>query len=123
MQVRTIQLINCCASLTRICHLDERKPAWLSRVTIGYDIYALDRSVSRKGGIEILLRGLVAEIADKYVGHEQIPLKLNYLCRTAPGPVILERKKCGQKATNNEAGLVSKDTPSVAEKRSLWRLS
>jgi hypothetical protein len=86
MQVRTIQLINCCASLTRICHLDERKPAWLSRVTIGHEIYALDSSVSRKGGIEILLSGLVAEIADKYVGHEQnsfeIELSLSDCART-----------------------------------------
>jgi hypothetical protein len=53
----------------RIGHFDECETAGLAGVTVRNDIYALHTAVLRECGMQVILRSLITEVSDKYVGH------------------------------------------------------
>jgi hypothetical protein len=50
-------------------HFDKCEAAGLARFTIRYDVDAFHAAIYGKGAMQLLLRGLITEISDKYVGH------------------------------------------------------
>jgi hypothetical protein len=74
VEFRAIQLRNGCLSRLGVRHFNESETTSLPCITIGYDVYAFHASVGGECGLKVSLGGLVAEIADKNVGHSVVPL-------------------------------------------------
>jgi hypothetical protein len=66
-----IQLGNGRFGIALFGHFDEGEAARLPGVTIRNDVDALDVPVLGECGMQVLLRGLVAEVPDKNVGHQK----------------------------------------------------
>jgi hypothetical protein len=60
----------------RVGHFDKREATGLARVAIRYNVYSLYATVSGESGMQVILRCLITEISDKYVGHSIDPLIL-----------------------------------------------
>ena len=65
MQLSSIQLRYCVLGGLRICHFDEGESAGLAGFAIGNDVDTLDVPILRKGGVQVILSGLVAQISDE----------------------------------------------------------
>jgi hypothetical protein len=59
-----------------IRHFHKCEPSWLSCVAIGNDINALHAPVGGECSVQVVLRCLITEISDKYVGHSFSPFDL-----------------------------------------------
>jgi hypothetical protein len=64
-----VQLRNGRLGIALFGHFDEGEATRLPGVTIRNDIHALDVSVLGECGMQVLLRGLIAQIPDKNIGH------------------------------------------------------
>jgi hypothetical protein len=59
------------------CHLHERKTARLPGIAIFHYVYSLYSTVRSKRFMQLILRCVVAEIADKDIRHNRILLRWN----------------------------------------------
>jgi hypothetical protein len=69
VEFRAVQMSNSRLRSLRIRHFHKCETAGLPGVTIRNDIYALDAAVCGEGRMQVILRSLITEISDKYVGH------------------------------------------------------
>jgi hypothetical protein len=58
----------------RIRHFYEGEATRLPRITVRYDINSLHATVGGESGMQVILRCLITEVSDKYVGHSLNPL-------------------------------------------------
>lgn len=64
-----IQSVDCVGRFARIGHLNERKASRLARISIANDADLLDGTVSCKGGLKLVLCGLVGKVSYKNIRH------------------------------------------------------
>jgi hypothetical protein len=69
IEFRAVEMSNGCLRSLRIGHFDECETTGLARVTIRNDIYTLHTAILGECGMQVILRSLITEVSDKYVGH------------------------------------------------------
>jgi hypothetical protein len=69
IEFRAVEMGNGCLRSLRIGHFDERETTGLPGVTIRNDIYTLHTAILGECGMQVILRCLITEVSDKYVGH------------------------------------------------------
>jgi hypothetical protein len=69
IEFRAVEMSNSCLRSLRIGHFYECETTGLAGVTIRNDIYALHTAVLGECGMQVILRSLITEVSDKYVGH------------------------------------------------------
>jgi hypothetical protein len=68
-QFCAVQLRNSVLCSLRISHFNKGKTARLAGSTVSHDIDSFYSAIRLKGGLQVFLSCLVAEISDKNVGH------------------------------------------------------
>jgi hypothetical protein len=69
IQFSAVQMRNRLLCGLRIGHFHESKATGLPRIAIRYYIYSLDTTIGGESGMQVILRSLITEVSDKYVGH------------------------------------------------------
>jgi hypothetical protein len=73
VEIAAIQLSDRGLGCLWFCHFNEREAARLARVPVRDDTHALHAAVSGESRMKVVLRSLITEISDKYVGHSMYP--------------------------------------------------
>ena len=71
-ELRTVQFGNRLLTLILIRHLNERKSARPSRVTIRHECYSIHLAVLPKESTQVIFKDVEIEIADKNVFHREV---------------------------------------------------
>jgi hypothetical protein len=98
IEFRAVQSIDRVGRFARIGHLNEGKAPRLARVAIANDADLLDGTVSCKGGLKLVLCGLVGKVSYENIRHFSLPSKAAISQRWVTVELVLAGGTLGKQA-------------------------